>query len=63
MSEGLTDKPEENAELLLRESRLAGQSDFERLIEELKRRTMALEEANRELRRISHYRSLFLGRM
>ena len=64
MSEGLTDKPkEETGELLVTESRLAGQSDFERLIEELKRRTTALEEANRELRRISHYRSLFLGRM
>ena len=44
-------------------SRLMGQSDFEGLIQELKHRTAALEEANRELRRISHYRSLFLGRM
>lgn len=35
----------------------------ERLIEELKRRTAELETANRELRRVSHYRSLFLGRM
>ena len=33
------------------------------LIEELKRRTEELETANRELRRVSHYRSLFLGRM
>jgi signal transduction histidine kinase len=33
------------------------------LIEELKRRTADLEAANRELRRVSHYRSLFLGRM
>ena len=35
----------------------------ERLIDELKKRTAELEEANRELRRVSHYRSLFLARM
>ncbi|HXD29570.1 MAG TPA: HAMP domain-containing sensor histidine kinase [Pyrinomonadaceae bacterium] len=35
----------------------------QRLIEELKHRSAELEEANRELRRVSHYRSLFLGRM
>ena len=40
-----------------------GQDDVEHLIEELKRRTAELEEANREQRRVSHYRSLFLGRM
>lgn len=33
------------------------------LIEQLKLRTVELEEANRELRRVSHYRSLFLARM
>src|SRR6185436_15089621 len=33
------------------------------LIEQLQQRTGALEEANRELRHISHYRSLFLARM
>jgi signal transduction histidine kinase len=33
------------------------------LIDELKKRTDELEEANRELRRVSHYRSLFLARM
>jgi signal transduction histidine kinase len=33
------------------------------LIEELKLRTVELEEANRELRYVSHYRSLFLARM
>ena len=33
------------------------------LIEELQQRTLALEDANRELRQISHYRSLFLARM
>ena len=41
----------------------AAQNDVEHLIEELKRRTAELEEANRELRRVSQYRSLFLGRM
>lgn len=35
----------------------------EHLIKQLKLRTGELEEANRELRRISHYRSLFLARM
>src|SRR2546423_14393238 len=43
----------------------ASQVDDERvagLIEQLKQRTVALEEANRELRRASHYRSLFLAR-
>lgn len=33
------------------------------LIDELRKRTAELEEANRELRRVSHYRSLFLARM
>ena len=35
----------------------------ELLINELRKRTAELEEANRELRRVSHYRSLFLARM
>jgi signal transduction histidine kinase len=35
----------------------------ELLIAELRKRTAELEEANRELRRVSHYRSLFLARM
>lgn len=35
----------------------------EQLIEELKLRSAELEEVNRELRRVSHYRSLFLARM
>src|SRR5882672_8412401 len=42
------------------------QADDERvadLIEQLKLRTVELEEANRELRHVSHYRSLFLARM
>lgn len=35
----------------------------EGLIDELRERTAELEQANRELRRVSHYRSLFLARM
>src|SRR5215213_9868317 len=35
----------------------------ELLIDELRKRTAELEDANRELRRVSHYRSLFLARM
>jgi signal transduction histidine kinase len=35
----------------------------EDLVEQLKLRSAQLEEANRELRRISHYRSLFLARV
>ncbi len=35
----------------------------EHLIEQLKQRSAELEEANRELRRVSHYRSMFLARM
>jgi signal transduction histidine kinase len=35
----------------------------ELLIDELRKRSEELEEANRELRRVSHYRSLFLARM
>jgi len=42
---------------------LSNTPHVEDLIEELKRRTADLEAANRELRRVSHYRSLFLGRM
>lgn len=44
----------------------AEQANAERvahLIEQLKLRTIELEEANRELRHVSHYRSLFLARM
>ena len=39
------------------------QQRVELLIDELRKRTLELEEANRELRRVSHYRSLFLARM
>jgi len=38
-------------------------ASVEHVFEQLKERTAELEEANRELRRISHYRSLFLARM
>jgi signal transduction histidine kinase len=36
---------------------------IEHLVEQLQLRTNALELANRELRHVAHYRSLFLGRM
>lgn len=45
---------------------VVGQPDDERvahLIEQLRQRKSELEEANRELRHVSHYRSLFLARM
>lgn len=48
------------------ESRARADESQERvdaLIRELRQRTAELEEANRELRRVSHYRSLFLARM
>lgn len=40
-----------------------GELQIEELVEQLKTRTLELEYANRELRRLSHYRSLFLARM
>src|SRR5258705_4131913 len=39
------------------------QHHVQALINELRQRTAELEQANRELRRVSHYRSLFLARM
>lgn len=39
------------------------QPNVEQLIDQLRDRSEALEQANRELRRVSHYRSLFLARM
>jgi signal transduction histidine kinase len=36
---------------------------IEQLVEELQQHSNALEDANRELRRVAHYRSLFLARM
>jgi two-component system cell cycle sensor histidine kinase PleC len=38
-------------------------NQIEHLVEELQHRGEALEDANRELRRVAHYRSLFLARM
>jgi signal transduction histidine kinase len=40
-----------------------GDERVAQLIEQLQVRTVELEEANRELRHVSHYRSLFLARM
>jgi signal transduction histidine kinase len=46
------------------EAALAEQrAEIERLVAELRERTSALEAANRELHRVSRYRSLFLARM
>ena len=42
---------------------LNSQERVDLLINELRKRTAELEEANRELRRVSHYLSLFLARM
>ena len=36
---------------------------IEHLVEELRQHSQALEDANRELRRVAHYRSMFLARM
>lgn len=54
-----TSNPREHGAASAEES----QRRVELLIDELKKRTAELEEANRELRRVSHYRSLFLARM
>jgi signal transduction histidine kinase len=64
MPEELIDEHDEQGEKSLPDDNdwSAGRH-VEDLIEELKRRTAELEKANRELRRVSHYRSLFLGRM
>ena len=47
----------------VQESDLDKTKSVEDLIVQLRQRTAELEEANRELRRVSHYRSLFLARM
>ena len=68
MGEGVFDK---DNRLPQPESRVAGDGSSEStaheqvelLIAELRKRTAELEDANRELRRVSHYRSLFLARM
>lgn len=53
-------KPEENGH---REDGAEVNQRVQDLIEQLKLRSAELEGANRELRRVSHYRSLFLARM
>jgi signal transduction histidine kinase len=65
MGEDLSNKLDgQGGESVTSEDRFTeGQSSVEHLIEELKHRSAELEGANRELRRVSHYRSLFLGRM
>lgn len=54
--------PTKESDKELRSGALANQQ-VEHLIEQLRQRSAELEEANRELRRVSHYRSLFLARM
>ena len=63
MPEELIDKHDEGEQSLPADNDWSAGLHVEDLIEELKRRTAELETANRELRRVSHYRSLFLGRM
>jgi signal transduction histidine kinase len=55
------ESPRENNALSSDES--GADQRIEHLVDELKKRSAQLEEANRELRRVSHYRSLFLARM
>ncbi len=63
-SESVARQPDaETTEPRGRESTVANARHVELLIDELRKRTAELEEANRELRRVSHYRSLFLARM
>ena len=60
------EKLRQAGEMEMSESRARPDDSQERvdaLIRELRKRTAELEEANRELRRVSHYRSLFLARM
>lgn len=53
----------EKTEMSIVRSGSTNDERIEQLFEQLQERTVALEEANRELRHISHYRSLFLARM
>lgn len=55
--------PENTNENVGSAAALNSQERVDLLIRELRKRTAELEEANRELRRVSHYRSLFLARM
>jgi signal transduction histidine kinase len=62
----LEEKPRQAGEIDMSENGTRPADSQERvdeLIRELRTRTAELEEANRELRRVSHYRSLFLARM
>src|SRR4030095_16739727 len=54
------DSPEENNRAAVEK---AEDERIAELIEQLQARTVELEKANRELRHVSHYRSLFLARM
>jgi signal transduction histidine kinase len=55
--------PENTSDHVSSAAALNSQERVDLLIRELRKRTAELEEANRELRRVSHYRSLFLARM
>ena len=55
--------PENTSDNVSSAAALNSQERVDLLIRELRKRTAELEEANRELRRVSHYRSLFLARM
>lgn len=68
MGEGVFEKREPSSEDGADGSATAAATEckheqVEVLIEELTKRSAELEQANRELRRVSHYRSLFLARM
>jgi signal transduction histidine kinase len=58
-----TGDPENTSDNVSSAAALNSQERVDLLIKELRKRTAELEEANRELRRVSHYRSLFLARM
>jgi signal transduction histidine kinase len=65
MGEGVFDKrePREDGTEDVTTAGECKHEQVEVLIQELTKRTAELEQANRELRRVSHYRSLFLARM
>ena len=58
-----TGDPDNTSDNVSSAAALNSQERVDLLIKELRKRTAELEEANRELRRVSHYRSLFLARM
>ena len=68
MGEGVFEKREFTQNEATESAGAASASEYkdervEVLIQELTKRSAELEQANRELRRVSHYRSLFLARM